>query len=107
MTNALVIGAWSFVGHWDLVIGHSNHPAITAEFRSRYDPSMASGRLQGIFTPNMVPIDSHGEIDEPQFRRYIDWLIDHGVHGLYPNGSTGEFTRFTAEERRRIVKICC
>src|SRR5207244_5897467 len=27
------------------------------------------------------------------------------VHGLYPNGSTGEFTRFTPEERRRIVEI--
>ena len=38
-------------------------------------------------------------------RRYVDWLIDHGVHGLYPNGSTGEFTRFTAEERRRIIEI--
>ncbi|MEZ6068564.1 MAG: dihydrodipicolinate synthase family protein [Planctomycetaceae bacterium] len=27
------------------------------------------------------------------------------MHGLYPNGSTGEFTRFTAEERRRIAEI--
>jgi 4-hydroxy-tetrahydrodipicolinate synthase len=32
-------------------------------------------------------------------------LIERGVHGLYPNGSTGEFTRFTAEERRRIIEI--
>ena len=40
-------------------------------------------------------------------RRYVDWLIDKGVHGLYPNGSTGEFTRFTVEERRRIIKIVC
>ena len=27
------------------------------------------------------------------------------MHGLYPNGSTGEFTRFTPAERRRIVHI--
>ena len=40
-------------------------------------------------------------------RRYIEWLIAQGVHGLYPNGSTGEFTRFTPQERRRIVKIVC
>ena len=26
---------------------------------------------------------------------------------LYPNGSTGEFTRFTPEERRRIIQIVC
>ncbi|QDV49318.1 dihydrodipicolinate synthase family protein [Gimesia fumaroli] len=62
-------------------------------------------KLSGIFTPNLVPYDSKGEINEPELRRYIDWLIEKGVHGLYPNGSTGEFTRFTPEERRRIVAI--
>ncbi|MFT5095789.1 MAG: dihydrodipicolinate synthase/N-acetylneuraminate lyase, partial [Porticoccaceae bacterium] len=56
---------------------------------------MPQERLQGIFTPNLVPLDSAGEINEPELRRYVDWLIDRGVHGLYPNGSTGEFTRFT------------
>ena len=62
-------------------------------------------RLQGIFTPNLVPYDAGGDINEGELRRYVDWLIDRGVHGLYPNGSTGEFTRFTPEERRRIVQI--
>ncbi|MFQ5732083.1 MAG: dihydrodipicolinate synthase family protein [Planctomycetaceae bacterium] len=64
-----------------------------------------SVRLQGIFTPNLVPFDASGEIDEGELRRYVDWLIEKGVHGLYPNGSTGEFTRFTPAERRRIVAI--
>ena len=64
-----------------------------------------SQRLEGIFTPNLVPLDSRGEINESELRRYVDWLIERGVHGLYPNGSTGEFTRFTVEERRRIVEI--
>src|SRR5262249_57183846 len=62
-------------------------------------------RLAGIFTPNIVPLDDRGDINEPELRRYVDWLIERGVHGLYPNGSTGEFTRFTAEERRRIIEI--
>ncbi|MDA0835871.1 MAG: dihydrodipicolinate synthase family protein [Planctomycetota bacterium] len=65
----------------------------------------SSTRLQGIFTPNLVPYDSHGNINEPELRKYVDWLIARGVHGLYPNGSTGEFTRFTVEERKRIVAI--
>jgi 4-hydroxy-tetrahydrodipicolinate synthase len=64
-------------------------------------------KLQGIFTPNIVPLDSRGNINEAELRRYVDWLIERGVHGLYPNGSTGEFTRFTVEERRRIIKIVC
>jgi 4-hydroxy-tetrahydrodipicolinate synthase len=66
-----------------------------------------SEKLRGIFTPNLVPLDARGNIDEAELRRYVDWLIERGVHGLYPNGSTGEFTRFTAEERRRIVRIVC
>jgi 4-hydroxy-tetrahydrodipicolinate synthase len=68
---------------------------------------MGLAKLQGIFTPHAVPLDRLGQIDEAELRRYIDWLIDKGVHGLYPNGSTGEFTRFTVEERRRTVKIVC
>ena len=64
-------------------------------------------KLRGIFTPNMVPLHDDGSINEAELRRYIDWLIASGVHGLYPNGSTGEFLRFTAEERRRIIQITC
>jgi 4-hydroxy-tetrahydrodipicolinate synthase len=66
-----------------------------------------SPKLQGIFTPTLVPLDGRGQIDESELRRFVCWLMDKGVHGLYPNGSTGEFTRFTAEERRRIVEIVC
>ena len=62
-----------------------------------------SAKLEGIFTPTLVPLDDRGQINEAELRRFISWLIDRGVHGLYPNGSTGEFTRFNAEERRRIV----
>jgi 4-hydroxy-tetrahydrodipicolinate synthase len=66
---------------------------------------MSQQRLAGIFTPNIVPLNDQGDIHESETRRYVDWLIERGVHGLYPNGSTGEFTRFTAEERRRIIEI--
>ena len=63
--------------------------------------------IRGIFTPTIVPLTDDDTVNEAELRRYIDWLIDRGVHGLYPNGSTGEFTRFTAEERRRIIAIVC
>lgn len=64
-------------------------------------------RLKGIFTPMLVPLTEQGRINEAELRRFINWLIEKGVHGLYPNGSTGEFTRLTVEERRLIVKITC
>lgn len=68
---------------------------------------MKEQSLSGIFTPNMVPLDAHGRINESELARYVEWLIQKGVHGLYPNGSTGEFTRFNADERKRIVEIVC
>lgn len=67
----------------------------------------ASDRIAGILTPLMVPLDARGRIDEDGLARYVAWLVERGVHGLYPNGSTGEFLRFTVEERRRIVQIVC
>jgi dihydrodipicolinate synthase/N-acetylneuraminate lyase len=68
---------------------------------------MSQRPLRGIFTPNIVPLDDRGRLDEAELRRYVEWLIQRGVHGLYPNGSTGEFTRFTPEERREITRIVC
>lgn len=62
-------------------------------------------RITGILTPNITPVDTHGRVDEQKLRGYVDWLIERGVDGLYPNGSTGEFVRFSAEERREIVRI--
>ncbi len=61
--------------------------------------------LQGIFTPNLVPFLDDGRINEAELRRMINWLIEKGVHGLYPNGSTGEFIRLSFEERRRVIQI--
>lgn len=65
----------------------------------------SQGKIRGIYVPNMVPLDDQGNVNEPELRLYIDWMIDRGVHGLYPNGSTSEFTRFTPQERRRIIEI--
>ena len=63
--------------------------------------------ITGILVPHMVPLDAKGRIDEDELFRYVQWLVDRGVHGLYPNGSTGEFLRFTVEERQKIVQIVC
>jgi 2-dehydro-3-deoxy-D-pentonate aldolase len=63
--------------------------------------------ISGIFCPVAIPLDDKASIDEAELRRYIDWLIERGVHGIYTNGSAGEFIRFSLEERRRICRIIC
>jgi dihydrodipicolinate synthase/N-acetylneuraminate lyase len=62
-------------------------------------------KISGIYTPNLVPFDTNGRINEGELRRMVNWLIDKGVTGLYPNGSTGEFIRLSLEERKRVIQI--
>jgi dihydrodipicolinate synthase/N-acetylneuraminate lyase len=61
--------------------------------------------IRGIYTPNLVPFLEDGQINEDELRRLVNWLIDKGVTGLYPNGSTGEFIRLSFEERKRVIAI--
>ena len=61
--------------------------------------------IKGILTPNLVPFLDDGRINEPELRRMVHWLIEKGVSGLYPNGSTGEFIRLSFEERKRVIQI--
>jgi len=66
---------------------------------------MSKKNIQGIFTPNVVPFHDDHRINEGELRRYTNWLIEKGVTGLYPNGSTGEFIRISFEQRLRVVEI--
>jgi len=61
--------------------------------------------LKGIFTPNIVPYDAKGRINEDELRRIINWLGNKGISVFYPNGSMGEFIRLSYEERKQVVKI--
>jgi 4-hydroxy-tetrahydrodipicolinate synthase len=61
--------------------------------------------IKGIFTPNLTPFLDDGRINEGELRRMVNWLIEKGVGGLYPNGSTGEFIRLSFEERKRVIQI--
>ena len=62
-------------------------------------------KISGIYTPNIVPFNDDHSINEGELRRLTSWLIEKGVHGLYSNGSTGEFIRLSFEDRLRVVKI--
>lgn len=62
-------------------------PLPTQSLKNR--PTMAAPFLKGIFTPTLVPFFPDGSVNEAELRRMIDWLISKGVHGIYPNGSTG------------------
>lgn len=66
---------------------------------------MNTAKLQGIYVPNVIPLRPDGAIAEDELRRHLRWLADKGVNGIFANGSTGEFARFTAGEHRRTVEL--
>ena len=61
--------------------------------------------FKGIFCPNIVIFDSDDRINYAEMERYVNWLIEAGIHGLYPNGSTGEFVRLSSDERKEVVRL--
>ena len=62
--------------------------------------------LQGTFTVMVTPFSDNGrQVDEDAIRRFVEWQIQHGVHGLIPVASTGEFLSLTDAERRRVAQL--
>lgn len=66
---------------------------------------MSTPDFEGVFPYLVSPVTPSGEINEPVLTRLCRDLIDAGVHGLTPLGSTGEFAYLTSRQRRRVVEI--
>lgn len=61
--------------------------------------------FHGVFPYLVSPVAPDGAVLEAELRRLVDHLIEAGVHGLTPLGSTGEFAYLDAAQRRRIVEV--
>jgi len=59
----------------------------------------------GIMAPMVTPFSEGEELDEEALRRHTDFLIDAGVHMLFPVCTTGEAWALTREERARVCQI--
>lgn len=59
---------------------------------------------KGIIPPIITPLTEDGEVNYPVLRQMVNHLIDNGVHGLFPLGTTGEFYAFDNETYRKILE---
>lgn len=59
----------------------------------------------GIIPPIITPFTEKGEVNEPILRQMVEHLIQNGIHGLFPLGTTGEFYAFDHEEIKNIFRI--
>lgn len=66
---------------------------------------MASAdELHGVIPYLPSPVDGDGEIDRPALAAVTRHLVETGVHGLAPLGSTGEFAYLDRRRRTAVVE---
>ncbi|KAE8342317.1 hypothetical protein BDV24DRAFT_173900 [Aspergillus arachidicola] len=68
---------------------------------------MSNQELTGVMVALITPFTDDGsKIDEGRLKSHIDRLLQAGVHGLVPGGSTGEFTVLSLAERKQLTELC-
>jgi len=65
---------------------------------------MTATDFHGVFPYLVSPIGADGRIKTDVLGRLVSDLIDAGVHGLTPLGSTGEFAYLNATQRETVVR---
>lgn len=61
---------------------------------------MFKGSITALITPF-----KNGSLDEEALRRFVDWQITEGTHGLVPTGTTGESPTLNFDEHKRVIDI--
>ena len=61
--------------------------------------------FHGVFPYLVSPVYETGEVNAKVLERLCDDLIEAGVHGLTPLGSTGEFAYLDWPQRRRVAEV--
>jgi 4-hydroxy-tetrahydrodipicolinate synthase len=62
-------------------------------------------KLEGIWCPMATPLNASGEgINLDSAKRLVNFLIENGIDGLLPLGTSGEFALLSDEERASLLK---
>lgn len=59
---------------------------------------------RGVIPPIITPLTDDGEVNYDVLRQMVNHLIEQGVHGLFPLGTTGEFYAFDDDTYRKILE---
>jgi len=58
---------------------------------------------EGILAALWIPTDDRGRLLRRALAAHLAWLRTRGIHGVLALGSTGEFPRFSLEERKAVL----
>ncbi|WP_240986338.1 dihydrodipicolinate synthase family protein [Acididesulfobacillus acetoxydans] len=62
-------------------------------------------KLKGIVAATVTPIDHFGKVNFQEIPEFISFLLDKGIHGLFPCGSTGEGILLSTDERKKVAEL--
>lgn len=61
-------------------------------------------QFKGVFVALITPFKD-GKVDDVAYQSFINWLIDEGVHGIVPCGTTGESPTLSHDEHCHVVEL--
>lgn len=62
-------------------------------------------KYSGITVPVVTPVLADETVDEQGYRRFIQYMLDNGIHGIFSCGTLGETMALTQAERDRAIRI--
>jgi 4-hydroxy-tetrahydrodipicolinate synthase len=60
--------------------------------------------LGEVLTATVTPFDAEGAVDLDRYRELCSFLVDHGSDGVVVNGTTGEASTLSDEERLSLIE---
>lgn len=60
--------------------------------------------MRGVIVPLVTPFNEDYSIDVSALEEHLDYLQKVGVHGIFINATTGEFTSLSKEERKFLAE---
>lgn len=62
-------------------------------------------RYQGVVVPMVSPFTSDGGIHESSVKNIVEYLVQSGVAGIFPLGTTGESTSIHPDDKRKLIEL--
>ncbi len=59
----------------------------------------------GIYSAMLTPFNNDGNVNELVLRRMIDFMIEKGLHGIFPVSTSGEFPHMSFEQSVEVMEI--
>src|SRR4051794_12856428 len=73
--------------------------------KERKSSGSGSLKFRGIYSALVTPMTRDQEVDYHKLESFVEYLVEAGVHGLTPLGSTGEFYALSPEERAHVIEV--